>query len=116
MDKWELSEQLKAFALRVMKLVNQPPRSVAASVVGRQLMNSATSAASNYRASLRSRSTREFAAKPGVVLEELDESAFWLEFIRDGELMAANLMKDLIKEADELCAIIFSSRRTVRAK
>ena len=114
MDKSQLKERLKVFALRSMKLVDHLPRSVAGKVVANQLLRSSTSAAANYRSCLRARSSREFVAKMGIVLEELDESSFWLEFIQDGDLISRNSIQDIIKEADELAAIIFTARRSAR--
>ena len=79
MDKVELQRRTKDFALRTMKLVDALRRSRSANAVANQLVRSGTSVASNYRAACRARSRAEFIAKIGVVEEEADESAFWLE-------------------------------------
>src|SRR5512134_2610378 len=105
MDKDELRRRTKEFALRTMKLVDALPRSRSANAVANQLVRSGTSVASNYRAACRARSRAEFIAKIGVVEEEADESAFWLELVMDGALLAEKRVKPLWTEANELVAI-----------
>ena len=116
MNKDDLKARTKAFALRVMKMINHLPRSIQGRVIGNQLMRSATSVAGNYRAACRARSTAEFIAKLGVVLEEVDESELWLELIVEGKLLPAKRLSELAKEAGELSAIIFSARRSTKLK
>lgn len=110
MDKDELRRRTKEFALRTMKLVDALPRSRSASTVANQLVRSGTSVASNYRAACRARSRAEFIAKIGVVEEEADESAFWLELVVAHKLMRETLVRPLHKEAEELTAIMAASR------
>ena len=110
MDKDELRRRTKEFALRTMKLVEALPRSRSANAVANQLVRSGTSVASNYRAACRARSKAEFIAKIGVVEEEADESAFWLELVIEHKLMQEALVRPLLKEADELTAIMAASR------
>ncbi len=81
MDKAELKQRTKTFALRVIKLVRALPRDMAAKAVANQLVRSAMSIGANYRSACRARSRAEFASKLGVVLEECDESTYWLEII-----------------------------------
>ena len=110
MDKDDLRRRTKEFALRVMKLVDALPRARSANAVANQLVRSGTSVASNYRAACRARSRAEFIAKIGVVEEEADESAFWLELVIEHKLMQELLVRPLLKEADELIAIMAASR------
>jgi len=84
--KQELQRRTKQFALRVFKLVDALPRTPGGRAVANQLVRSATSVGANYRAACRSRSRAEFTAKFGTVLEEADESLYWLELIREGRL------------------------------
>ncbi len=114
MTKSELKDRTKAFALRVMKMVDSLPKTEKGRVVTRQILRSGTSVAANYRAACRGRSPAEFAAKLGIALEECDETAFWLELIRDGELIPGRSLRSVIQEADELCAILFSACRTTK--
>lgn len=71
-----------------------------------------TSVAANYRAVCRARSKAEFIAKMGIVVEEIDETVFWLEMLIDTEIIKESLLKDLLKEANELLAIFAASQRT----
>ena len=112
MDKAELLDRTKAFGLRVLKLVDHLPRTTSGRTIGNQLIRSGTSIGANYRVACRSRSRAEFAAKPGVVAEEADETVYWLQLIRDGDLLSTQQVAALLKEADELTAIFTAGRRT----
>ena len=83
----ELKARTKAFALRVIKLVDAMPRSLAAQVIGKQLLRSATSVGANYRAACRAQSHAEFAAQLSIVVEEADETVYWLELLRESSLL-----------------------------
>jgi four helix bundle protein len=109
MNKTELKERTKSFALRIMKLVRALPKDVPGQMVAQQLVRSGTSVAANYRSACRARSRAEFASKLGVVLEECDETAFWLELIVEDGMLPEDRVKLLHSECDELCAIIYSA-------
>ena len=79
----ELRQRTKAFALRIIKLSESMPKSQASYVIAKQVLRSGTSVAANYRAVCRARSRAEFISKLGVVVEEIDETLFWLELIVD---------------------------------
>jgi four helix bundle protein len=111
-SKAELLTRTKAFGLPILKLVDHLPRSTSGRAIGNQLVRSGTSVGANYRAACRSRSRAEFAAKLGVVAEEADETVYWLEVIRDSNLLPAKKLTELLKEADELTAIFTAGRRT----
>jgi four helix bundle protein len=70
--------------------------------------------AQNYRAACRGRSRAEFIAKLGIVLEEADETVFWLELFQEGNIFPAEKLRGLVSEANELVAIFVSSVRTAR--
>jgi four helix bundle protein len=114
MTEQELKERTKQFALRVMKVVDALPNTVAGRAIGGQLIRSGTSVGANYRAACRARSKAEFIAKFGTVEEVADESAFWLELIMDGGLLPKRLVVSLHKEATELTAIFAQSIITAR--
>lgn len=116
MTSEELKNRTKAFAVRVIKLIDALPRSLAGQVVGRQLLRAATSVGANYRAACRAQSRSEFAAKLSIVLEEADESLYWLELIRETNLVKTELLRDITKEANELVAIMLASRKTAKAQ
>ena len=111
MDKQELQDRTKQFALRVLKLIDVLPRTAAGRAISSQLVRVATSVGANYRSACRARSRAEFAAKLGIAVEEADESLYWLELIRDGKILPENKLSHLLKEADELTAILVSGRK-----
>ena len=115
MDKAELKLRTKAFALRVIKLIRHLPRDVPAKVIANQLMRSATSIGANYRSACRARSRAEFIARLGVVLEESDESRYWLELIVEDGMLSEARVSALLKEADEISAIIYSAISSSRS-
>ncbi len=116
MDEMELKQRTKDFAHRCVKLALSLPKTQLGKHIAGQLIRCSTSVASNYRASCLAQSKASFVAKISIVLEETDESSFWLEFIIDEELLQRNLVEPLLQEANELTAIFFSSRKTARKK
>ena len=108
MTERELLERTKQFALRIFKLVVALPQTIQGRAVAAQLIRSGTSVAANYRAACRARSKPKFVAKLGVVEEEADETAFWLELIIETDLQ----VKPLLTEASEIVAIMASSKKT----
>ena len=114
MDADELRDRTKKFALRIIKLVNALPNTIVGRAIGGQLVSSGTSVGANYRAACRGRSKAEFNFKLHIVLEEADESAFWLEVIIEAELLPKKLVIPLLNEADELTAIFSKSYSTAK--
>jgi four helix bundle protein len=113
MQPSDLKDRTKKFAIRIIKLVQALPHNPAGWVLGKQLLRSGTSVAANYRAVCRSRSDAEFVAKMGTVVEEADETAFWLELLIESEIIPQEKLAPLLKEASELVRIFASSRTTV---
>lgn len=112
----ELKKRTKQFGLRVIRLVESLPKTRTANVIGRQLLDCATSVGANYRASCRGRSKAEFIAKLGVVEEEADESIYWLEMLVEAKVVKSEQITGLLAEADELTAIIAASRKKAKNK
>ncbi|HMF90377.1 MAG TPA: four helix bundle protein [Candidatus Angelobacter sp.] len=110
----ELRTRTKAFALRVIRMSQALPRTREANVLSQQILRSATGMAANYRAAGRSRSRAEFLAKLGVVIEEADETVFWLEMLAESGIVRPKRLEKLQAEANELLAIFAASRRTAR--
>ena len=110
----EMKERTRNFALDIIRLVERLPRCRTCDVIGRQLIRCGTSVGANYRAACRARSTADFVAKTGIVEEEADESAYWLEILVDAGYLAANAADPLRREAAEIVAIVVSSIRTAR--
>jgi four helix bundle protein len=101
-DSEALKLRTKDFALRVLKLYRCLPRTEEARILGSQLLRSSTSIGANYRAACRGRSRAEFVAKLGIVLEEADETVFWLELFQEGNIFPAEKLRNLVQEANEL--------------
>lgn len=110
----ELRERTKQFALRVLRMTRALPRTEEALVIRRQILRSAFSVAANYRAVCRARSPADFAAKMALVLEEADESNFWLEMLVAAGIVKNELLRPLSSEAEELVRIFSSSLQTAR--
>ena len=111
----QLKSRTQEFALRIIRLFRSLPRSTEAQVMGKQLLRSATSVAANYRACGRARSKPEFIAKIGTVVEEADETVFWLEMLVKADIVLPAKMEPLLKEANELLAIFAASQHTARS-
>ena len=116
MDQNELKIRTKQFALRILKLTAALPKTVEAKVVQNQLARSGTSVAANYRACCKARSKAEFISKISIVVEESDECCFWMELIVEGKMLPENKVEALLKEANELTAIMTASRKTAQSK
>jgi four helix bundle protein len=117
MNPTELKARTKTFALRIIKLTRAIPKNDdAGRVIAKQIVRGGTSVAANYRASCRARSRAEFVSKIGMVEEEADETALWLELLIESEIIAAKKLSALLEEADALTAIMASSRKTASGK
>ena len=114
MTREEMKERTKAYANRVVKLCAALPNNWIARILGQQLLRSGTSVGANYRAVCRAKSNADFINKLRVVEEECDEPLFWMELLVDNNLIKASRLARLMKEADELLAIVVSSAKTAR--
>src|SRR5215472_10603424 len=110
----QLRDRTKAFALRIIRLFRYLPRSIEVQIIGKQLLRAGTSVGANYRAACRARSRPEFISKIGIVVEEADESVYWLELLVDAGAIREEKLRDLLVEARELTAIFTASQRTLR--
>ena len=111
-----LDQRTKRFALNILVAVEGIPRSIAGRAIAGQLVRSGTSVGANYRAARRARSKAEFIAKLGVVEEEADETLFWLELLRESGILSREALEPLLLEANELVAIMATSRKTAKVK
>jgi four helix bundle protein len=114
MDAEELKRRTKKFGLAMVKLVESLPSSQTARVIGNQLLRSSLSVGANYRAACRARSRADFISKVGISIEEADESQYWLEILTEAGIVPPDKLKLLVKEADELVAILTASVKTAR--
>jgi len=115
-EKRDLLERTKAFALRVIRLYASLPKKTEAQVLGKQVLRSGTSVGAHIREGKRSRSDAEMIGKTEGALQELEETMYWLELLADTGIVKAELLDDLMKEADELTAIFVTSVKTIKAR
>jgi four helix bundle protein len=111
-DVMDLRVRTKKFALRVIKLYQSLPKTGETEVIGKQVLRSGTSVGAQYREACRAKSPADFVNMMGGALKELDETAYWLELLVEGEILPAVKLSDLHKETDELIAIFVSSINT----
>lgn len=112
----EFKVRTKKFAVDVIAYCKSLPKSDEAFIIKKQLIRSATSVAANYRAVCRARSDAEFFSKLSIVVEEADESAFWIEIIKDADISVSKETTNLLKEATEILKIVSKSRKTLKDK
>ncbi|SHG42756.1 four helix bundle protein [Winogradskyella jejuensis] len=108
----DLKYRTKIFAHNAIKLASKLPNDYLSIHIKKQLIRCSTSVAANYRATCLAQSKKSFVSKISIVIEEVDESLFWIEFIKDEKLLSPDLCKSMLKEADELTRIFISSRKT----
>lgn len=111
-----LQQRTKKFAIEVIEMCNQLPKGKASDVISYQIIKSATSQAANYRAACRARSKAEFFAKMSIVVEESDETDFWLEMLKDAKLIDEVTFQKLHNESEELLRIFSSARKNSKIK
>jgi four helix bundle protein len=112
----QLRDRTKAFANRIIRLYISLPTKPVAQVIGKQLLRAGTSVGANYRAACRGRSRAEFISKLGVVVEEADETIYWLELLADNSVVPPRRLGDLLREAHELTAIFTAAQNTSKAR
>ena len=109
-----MKRRTKAYANRVVKLCSALPRSWVAETLGKQLLRSGTSVGANYRAVCRAKSNLDFINKLRIVEEECDESLFWMELLVDNGIIKEKRLAELMKESNEILAIVVASTKTAR--
>jgi len=110
-----LADRTKRFALDVIRLYSRLPKSVEAQVIGRQMLRSGTSVGAQYREAIRAKSVADFINKVEGSLQELEETQYWFELLDEAKIAVdAARLKSLMKEADELTAILVASVRTAK--
>ncbi|MCK6466654.1 MAG: four helix bundle protein [Candidatus Brocadia sinica] len=114
MDRNDMKKRTKEFAKSIIKLCRIFPNNMEGRLIGNQIFRSGTSAAANYRAACRARSTADFISKLSIVEEEADETLFWLELLNEMEIVDKALLNSLMEENDEIIAIVVSSIKTAR--
>ena len=110
----DLPDRTKKFARRIIRMYCALPKSTVAQVLGKQVLRSGTSVGANYREADRARSKAEFISKIGDCLKEADETLYWLELMRDENVVSANRLAALIQETNELVAIFVTISKGAR--
>lgn len=108
----DLQDRTKKFALRIIKLAEFLEKHPVGKFIGRQIFRSGTSVAANYRAACRARSVKDFISKLGIVIEEADETAFWLELLNESRIIKSSQIAELLKESNEITAIMVASKNS----
>lgn len=116
MTKFELQRRTKQFHINIIKLCSLFPKNAAGFETAKQLIRSAGSVGANYRAACRAKSRADFIYKIQVVLEEADESLYWLEVTSETNMVGHEHLQELIKEVNELVSIFNASGMTVKGK
>ncbi len=111
-----LKLRTKAYALRIIKLYSSLPHSAEAQVIGKQLLRSGTAVGANYREGTRARSSAEMLAKFGICIQELEESAYWMELLVDAGIVAEPMLASLLDETSQLIAIFTTSIKSISSK
>ena len=110
-----LRDRTKQFALKIIRFYSLLPSKInETQIIGKQLLRSGTSVGANYREAYRARSNSEFISKIGIVIQELDETDYWLELLRDAKINGSSELQLLLSETDELLAIFTSIIKKVR--
>jgi four helix bundle protein len=112
----DLKLRTKRFALRIIRLYSALPKYVLAQTLGKQVLRSGTSVGAQYREGLRSRSNAEIISKWEGALQELEETAYWLELIVESKLLPETRLADLMQECQELTAILVASVKTIKGR
>ena len=114
MNEQEFKDRTKKLALRIIRLVGSLPHTPTAEVIGKQLLRAGTSVGANYRAACRARSTADLISKLSIVLEEADESLYWMELLVESGLIFAKKLNSLMSETNEIVAMTSASVKTLR--
>jgi four helix bundle protein len=106
----------KAFALRVIRLYSALPKTTLGQVIGKQMLRSGTSVGAQYREARRARSRAEFISKTQAAIQEIEETAYWIELLCDASIIPAKRLTDLQRETSELTAMLVRSVKTAKAR
>jgi four helix bundle protein len=116
MNEEQFKARTRQLALEIIRLVESLPRSRTADVIGRQLLRSGTSIGANYRAACRGKSKADVISKLAIVEEEADETIYWLELLIESKIVEPSRVDSLMKEANEIVAMVVASIRTLRGR
>jgi len=115
-EKPLILERTKLFSLRIIRLYSSLPKTNEAQVIGKQVLRSGTSVGAHIREGKRSRSDAEMISKTECALQELEETMYWLELLSESGIVKSEMLSDLMKETDELIAILVTSVKTIKSR
>jgi four helix bundle protein len=115
-DRTEMADRTKKFALRIIRLVGALPENQVAWILGKQVLRSGTSIGANYREATRASTRKHFGSIMSVASREADETFYWLELLAESETVKSELLADLIFECNQLVAILTASVKTIQEK
>jgi four helix bundle protein len=115
-DKEQMKGRTKEFAKQIIYLCRKLPATREGRMIGNQIFRSGTSVGSNYRAVCRARSKADFISKLGLVLEETDETLYWLELLAETQIMKTEILMPIMREANELMAIFVASLNKAKGR
>jgi len=110
----EFQARTKTFALRIIRMFQQLPKTDEARILGKQVLRSGTSVAANYRAACRAKSRADFVSKLGTTVEETDETLLWLELLEESKIVTSSKLEALKQENEELLRILGASLATAK--
>lgn len=116
MNEEQFKARTRQLALEIIQLVESLPRSRTADVIGRQLLRSGTSIGANYRAACRGKSKADVISKLAIVEEEADETIYWLELFIESKVVEPSRVDALMKETNEILAMVVASIKTLRGR
>ena len=114
MNEEEFKRRTKQLALRIIKLIEALPKTYTGEIIGKQILRSATSVGANYRAACRAKSRPDLIHKLNIVLEEADETLYWLELLIESDIVPRDKLKNLMQETNEIVAMTYASIKTLR--
>jgi four helix bundle protein len=112
----DIVTRTKCFALRIIRLYSALPKSTEAQVIGKQVLRSGTSVGAHVSEGKRSRSNSEMISKTEGALQELEETRYWLELLSESGIVKTDRLADLMKETDEIMAILVASAKTLKSR
>jgi len=112
----KFKQRTKTFALDLLKFYQKLPKTGECKIIGNQLLRSGTSVAANYRAACRGRSDNEYYSKISIVIEEADETLFWLELLKDSNIVINSNINNLMHEIEEILKIVVTIRQKLKNK
>ncbi|WP_447635171.1 four helix bundle protein [Flavobacterium microcysteis] len=116
MTSEELKARTKKFSLMVIDMVEKLPNTISGRAIANQIVRSGTSVGANYRAVCRARSDREFISKMSIVIEEADETLFWIEILQEKKWIDCSHLDLIWKEGNELTAIFVSTAKSIKSR